>query len=108
MNLHSILQDTFLGEIVGAVVLTDRHSSTLNPEFVMKPIKVLAEGVESNDGEILVNEKHGRLVKILQNVDENTLHHLYTHRLVEQSQSAKVGSFAQQKRKWSHPIPHRT
>ncbi|KAF7813701.1 putative hydrolase [Senna tora] len=96
--------DTFLGEVIGAVVLGDKDSS-LNPEFVMKPIKVIAKGIESNDGEIVVDEKYGKLVKVLQHVDAITFHHLYTLRLGELNQSAKVGSFAEQRRRWTHPDP---
>ncbi|XP_061359683.1 nucleoside hydrolase 3-like [Gastrolobium bilobum] len=94
--------DTFLGEILGAVVLGDSPSS-LDAKFEVKPIKVLAEGVESTDGKILVDEKHGKLVRILSHVDGKAYHEMYAKRLGERNQSAKVGSFKEQKRKWSHP-----
>ncbi|KAK2358167.1 inosine-uridine preferring nucleoside hydrolase family protein [Trifolium repens] len=94
--------DTFLGEILGAVVLADK-SLTLKPKFEVKPIKVLASGDESSDGKIVVDEKHGKLVRILSNVDENAYYNLYANKLGDEYQSAKVASFEEQTRKWSHP-----
>ena len=96
-----MLQDTFLGEILGAVVLGDSHSS-LNPKFDVKPIKVSADGVESTDGKIVVDEKHGKLVRILSRVNAGAYHDLYANKLGDQNQSAKEGSFEEQTRKWSH------
>lgn len=97
-----MLQDTFLGEIVGAVVLANSPSS-LKAKFEVKPIKVLAKGVESTDGQIMVDEKRGKLVRILSHVDTKAYHNLYAKRLGDRNQSAKVGSFEEQRRKWSHP-----
>ncbi|CAJ2634443.1 unnamed protein product [Trifolium pratense] len=94
--------DTFLGEILGAVVLADK-SLTLKPKFEVKPIKVLASGDESSDGKIVVDEKHGKLVRILSNVEENAYYNLYANKLGDQYQSAKIGSFEEQTRNWSHP-----
>ncbi|XP_045831329.1 uncharacterized protein LOC123922676 [Trifolium pratense] len=94
--------DTFLGEILGAVVLADKGSS-LKPKFEKKPIKVLASGDESTDGKMVVDEKHGKLVRILSNVEENAYYNLYANKLGDQYQSAKVGSFKEQTRKWRHP-----
>ncbi|KAK7359655.1 hypothetical protein VNO77_01617 [Canavalia gladiata] len=93
--------DTFLGEILGAVVLAD--SPSLNAKFEVKPIKVLAKGVESIDGKMVVDEEHGKLVRILRHVNSKAYHEMYAKRLGDQSQSAKVGSFEEQRRKWSHP-----
>lgn len=94
--------DTFLGEILGAVVLADR-SSSLNPKFEVKPVKVLASGIESTDGKIAVDEKHGKLVRILSNVEEKAYYNMYANKLGDLYQSAKVGSFEEQTRNWSHP-----
>ncbi|KAE9602140.1 hypothetical protein Lal_00049843 [Lupinus albus] len=91
--------ETFLGEIVGAVVIADINSN-LNPKFEVKPIKVIANGVEWSDGEIVVDEKHGKLVRILSGVDAKAYHELYAKMLGYQNQSAKVGSFEEQKRQW--------
>jgi hypothetical protein len=96
------LQDTFLGEILGAVVLADK-SLTLKPKFEVMSIIVLASGDESSDGKIVVDEKHGKLVRILSNVDENAYYNLYGNKLGDEYQSAKVASFEEQTRKWSHP-----
>ncbi|KAK2411948.1 inosine-uridine preferring nucleoside hydrolase family protein [Trifolium repens] len=94
--------DTFLGEILGAVVLADEGSS-LKPKFEVTPIKVLASGDESIHGKMVVDEKHGKLVRILSNVDESAYYNLYANKLGDQYQSAKVGSFKEQTRKWRHP-----
>ncbi|MED6119747.1 Nucleoside hydrolase 3 [Stylosanthes scabra] len=94
--------DTFLGEILGAVVIADNHLS-LSPKFEEKPIKVLADGVESSDGKIVVDEEHGKLVRILRQVDVKGYHDLYAEKLSDQNQSAKIASFEEQKRKWSTP-----
>ncbi|OIW15184.1 hypothetical protein TanjilG_16442 [Lupinus angustifolius] len=53
--------DAFLGEILGTVDLADSHSS-LNAKFDVNPIKVLANGIELSDGEIVIlyiMEHHG-------------------------------------------------
>ncbi|MED6205476.1 hypothetical protein PIB30_018078 [Stylosanthes scabra] len=94
--------DTFLGEILGAVVIGDNHLS-LSPKFEVKPIKVLADSVESSDGKIVVDEEHGKLVRILRQVDVKGYHNLYAEKLSDQNQSAKIASFEEQKRKWSIP-----
>ncbi|KAK7245735.1 hypothetical protein RIF29_40584 [Crotalaria pallida] len=94
--------DTFLGEILGAVVLADSRSS-LDAKFEVRPIKVLAKGAESSDGQIVVDEKHGKLVRILSHVDTKAYLDLYAKRLGDKNQSAKVGSFEEQRRKWSQP-----
>ncbi|KAL1358402.1 nucleoside hydrolase 3 isoform X2 [Arachis hypogaea] len=96
--------DTFLGEILGAVVLANGPSS-IDANFEMKPIRVLAQGDESIDGITVVDEKHGKLVRILSHVDEKAYHSLYVKRLGDLNQSAKVASFEEQRRQWSHPHP---
>ncbi|AES91756.2 inosine-uridine preferring nucleoside hydrolase [Medicago truncatula] len=94
--------DTFLGEILGAVVLAEKASS-LKPKFEVKHIKVLASGIESTDGKMVVDEKNGKLVRILSNVEEKAYYNLYANKLGDQYQSAKVGSFDEQTTKWRHP-----
>ncbi|TKY72053.1 Non-specific ribonucleoside hydrolase RihC [Spatholobus suberectus] len=94
--------DTFLGEILGAVVLADGPSS-LDAKFEGKPIKVLAQGDVSIDGKMVVDEKHGKLVRILSHVNAEAYYEMYANWLGDWNQSAKVGSFEDQKRKWSHP-----
>ena len=96
------MQDTFLGEILGAVVLAESHSG-LNPKFEAKAVKVLADGNESSDGKTVVDEKGGKLMRILSSVDAKAYHSLYAKKLGDENQSAKIGSFEEQRRKWSHP-----
>ncbi|KAK9288648.1 hypothetical protein L1049_017108 [Liquidambar formosana] len=94
--------DTFLGEILGAVVLAGDNSS-LNPTLQVKPIKVLATGVESKDGQTAIDHQQGKLVKILEKIDPMGYYDLFKNRLGDEKQSAMVGSFSEQKRKWSTP-----
>ncbi|KAI3918109.1 hypothetical protein MKX01_041429 [Papaver californicum] len=79
--------DTFLGEILGAVILaSDQH---LNPAYQVKPVKVLATGNLSKDGQIVIDKKHGKYYGEFANL------------LGEKKQSAVVGSFREQKKIWS-------
>lgn len=97
---NSILpQDTFLGEILGVVVLADDYAS-LNPTFAVKPIRVLAEGVESRDGQTLVDRKHGKLVKVLENLNPMAYYNMFADKLGDKKQSAVIGSFDEQSRIW--------
>lgn len=95
------MQDTFLGEILGAVTLGDT-STNLDPNFEVKPIKVLADGVESTDGTIVVDGRHGKLVRILRGVNAMAYYNLYADKLGNHNQTAKVGSFKEQTRKWRY------
>ncbi|KAF9678090.1 hypothetical protein SADUNF_Sadunf08G0175700 [Salix dunnii] len=95
--------DTFLGEILGAVVLAGNFSK-LDPTFLAKPIKVFAEGVESEDGGVVIDEKQGRLVKIVESVNLGAYYDLFTERLSSKEQSAVIGSFDEQRRNWSVPL----
>lgn len=97
------LQHTFLGEILGAVVLAGNFSK-LDPTFRVKPIKVLAEGVESEDGRMVIDEKQGRLVKIVEKVDLGAYYDLFTEQLGSKEQSAVIGSFDEQRRNWTVPL----
>ncbi|CAK7332913.1 unnamed protein product [Dovyalis caffra] len=94
--------DTFLGEILGAVVLAGDHSK-LDPTFLAKPIMVLAEGDVSKDGQVVIDEKQGKFVKILENVDPEAHYNLFAKQLCIKKQSAVVGSFDEQRRIWSVP-----
>lgn len=97
--LDIILQDTFLGEILGAVVLAG--GSLLNPILQIKPIKVLADGVESKDGQTVVDEKQGKLVKILETVDPVAYYDTFANQMGVTKQSAVIGSFEEQRRIWT-------
>ena len=69
----------------------------------MKPVKVLAQGDVSMDGKMVVDEEDGKLVRILSHVNAKAYHKMYANRLGDWNQSAKIGSFEDQRRKWSHP-----
>ncbi|KAG5554891.1 hypothetical protein RHGRI_012452 [Rhododendron griersonianum] len=88
--------DTFLGEILGAVILGG-DDSTMNSEFQVKPINVIASGVESEDGQMKIDEKNGKPTKILVNVDDMAYYDAFANQLGDEQQSAVVGSFKEQK-----------
>lgn len=105
LNVY-LLQHTFLGEILGAVVLADDHSF-LNATFKSKPIKLYATGDESMDGQLAIDEKQGKLVKLLRRVNPKAYYDLLANRLGDKKQSAVIASFEEQKRIWTTP-PNRT
>ncbi|KAH7842120.1 hypothetical protein Vadar_001712 [Vaccinium darrowii] len=94
--------DTFLGEILGAVILGGDQSTT-NSAFQVKPIRVVATGVESEDGQMKIDERNGKSVKILEYVDHMACYDIFTNRLGNDQQCAVVGSFEEQRRIWSTP-----
>ena len=89
-----LLQDIVSQEILGAVALT----SDLKPTVQVKPVKVIAEGVESTDGQTLID---GKLVKILENVNYTAYYDLFANSLNSVKQSAVLGSFEEQISQWS-------
>ncbi|TQD72657.1 hypothetical protein C1H46_041815 [Malus baccata] len=92
---------TFLGEILGAVLLAgDSH---LNQTFQAKPIKVYAEGVESRDGQLLIDENQRKLVRVLDSVNPQAYYNLFVDRLSDSNQSAILGSFEEQVKFWRKP-----
>ncbi|KAF5736907.1 hypothetical protein HS088_TW14G01062 [Tripterygium wilfordii] len=93
---------TFLGELLGAVILAGDHT-LLKPILQVKPIKFFAEGIESKDGETIVEEKQGKLVKVLENVNTVAYYDLFAKQLGVEQQSAVLGSFCEQKKLWSRP-----
>ncbi|KAM4116217.1 hypothetical protein ACB094_02G033500 [Castanea mollissima] len=98
-KLHFLYKhmDIFSGEILGAVAL----AGDLKPTVQVKPVKIFAEGVESKDGQTVIDKKYGKLVKILKNVDPTAYYDLFANRLGNMKQSAVIGSFDEQKRQWS-------
>ncbi|XWS13982.1 hypothetical protein CRYUN_Cryun36dG0085000 [Craigia yunnanensis] len=98
--------DTFLGELLGAIFLAGDHPN-LKPTLQEMPIKVIAEGVESTDGQILIDKKQGKFVKILKNVDPMAYYDLFADRLGDKKQSAVLGSYDEQKIMWNTP-PNQT
>lgn len=95
------LQNIFLGEILGAVILANDH--LLNPTLQVKPISVLATGDVSKDGQIVVDANHGKLVNILDSLDPDAYYYHFSNFLGSKTQSAVIGSFYEQKRIWSRP-----
>ncbi|XP_075656193.1 nucleoside hydrolase 3-like [Castanea sativa] len=91
--------DIFSQEILGALVL----AGDMKPTMQVKPVKVFAEGVESTDGQTMIDEKDGKLVKILEDVNYTAYYDLFANRLNDLKQSAVIGSFDEQRRLWSRP-----
>lgn len=89
--------DIFVGEILGAVILASDYS-VLKSTFDVKKIKVSATGYESVDGQIIIDEKQGKTVKVLKNVDHLGYYNVFANRLSDEKQSAVVGSFNRQTR----------
>ncbi|KAL2464091.1 inosine-uridine preferring nucleoside hydrolase family protein [Forsythia ovata] len=94
--------DTFLGEILGAVILAGDYF-TMKTTFETMPIRVLATGIESEDGHILIDQDQGNSVKVLENVDPVAYYDIFANRLGDEKQSAIVGSFEEQRRIWNTP-----
>ncbi|KAK4425784.1 Pyrimidine-specific ribonucleoside hydrolase RihA [Sesamum alatum] len=94
--------DTFLGEILGAVILAG-DSSVLKTPYGVRKVQVLATGVESEDGQINIDQNKGSSVKVLEHVDPLAYYDTFANQLGEENQSAVIGSFDEQKRMWSVP-----
>lgn len=92
--------DIFLGEILGAIFLVDGHK--LNSVMQVMPISVLA-GDASKDGQIVFNRKNGKLIRILNNFNSEAYYNHFANVFGDRRQSAVIGSFDEQKRKWSMP-----
>ncbi|KAM1281238.1 hypothetical protein FF1_022042 [Malus domestica] len=92
---------TFLGEILGAVLIAgDSH---LNETFQVEPIKVYAEGSESSDGQLMIDENQQKLVRLLDSVDPEAYYDLFADRLSDSNQSAVLASFEEQVNFWRKP-----
>ena len=89
-----------MGEILGAVLLAGDQSH-LNTNLQVKAIKVHADGVESEDGQTVIDEKQGKLVKILDSLNPEAYYHILANQLGVEKQSAVLASFDEQKRRWS-------
>lgn len=94
------MQDMFLGEILGAVVFGSDHS-LLNPVLRKKAIKIVVGDVEMQDGETLIDEKRGKWIEVLENVNPKAYYDMFAKQLGNGEQSAVIGSFNEQKRIWS-------
>lgn len=105
LSLYSYLsQDIFLGEILGAVVIGGADHSDLELRFGKESVQIHANGNETEDGKIIVNEEQkGRSVRVLKNVSSEAFHDRFADQLGKKKQSAVIGSFEEQKRIWSTP-----
>lgn len=59
------------------------------------------------DGQLAIDEKQGKLVKLLRRVNPKAYYDLLANRLGDKKQSAVIASFEEQKRIWTTP-PNRT
>ncbi|KAK6130423.1 hypothetical protein DH2020_035833 [Rehmannia glutinosa] len=96
--------DIFLGEILGAVILAG-NNSFLKTTYAANNVEVLATGAESEDGRIIIDQKRGSYVKVLENVDPMACYDSFANQLGDEKQSAVIGSFEEQRRIWS--VPHK-
>ncbi|KAL7601597.1 hypothetical protein Lser_V15G22695 [Lactuca serriola] len=94
--------DTFLGEILGAVILAG-DQQTLNATFQVRHLKVHATGQISKDGEITEDTEKRKSFKVLETFDHVSFYDVFAGRLSDYTQSSVVGSFSEQKRIWSTP-----
>ncbi|XP_047317868.1 uncharacterized protein LOC124921279 [Impatiens glandulifera] len=97
--------DMFMGEIIGAVNLGGGENGRLKTEFMEMAIRVVAKGMESEDGETIVDEKKGKLIKVMVKMNNKAYYNEFTKGLEKEEQSAVIGSFEEQKSKWRTP-PH--
>ncbi|MBA0879234.1 hypothetical protein Goshw_004118 [Gossypium schwendimanii] len=96
------IEETFTGEIIGAIFIGGDHHN-LKPTIGEMPIKVIAEGVESMDGQIWINDKQGKSAKILKNVDTTAYYNLFADQLGNQNRSSVLGSYDEQRTMWNRP-----
>jgi inosine-uridine nucleoside N-ribohydrolase len=92
--------DMFLGEILGTVTLSD-DIFTINSSLRTKCVKIYASGDESEDGQIIIDQRKGKMVKILEHVDSSTYYDKFAHQLGVEKQSAVIESFDEQRQIWS-------
>lgn len=93
--------DIFLGEILGAVFLAGEPY--LDSQMHVKPINIMV-GDFTTDGQLFVDEKNGKAVNILENINSKAFYIQFAKYLSEINQTAVIGSFKQQKKQWSSPL----
>ncbi|KAJ0936902.1 putative inosine/uridine-preferring nucleoside hydrolase domain, ribonucleoside hydrolase [Helianthus annuus] len=94
--------DMFAGEILGAVILAG-DQKLLNSTFEIKHLKVYTKGQLSRDGEVIFDTKKKKEFKVLQGFNHVSCYNIFSNGLLRQKQSAVIGSFGEQKRRWSSP-----
>ncbi|KAI3692296.1 hypothetical protein L6452_32110 [Arctium lappa] len=93
--------DTFIGEILGAIIFAG-DQQILNSTFELKHLKVHADGNLSKDGEVIADtEKKKGFIKVLEDFNHVSCYDIFADHLASQNQSAVIGSFDEQKRRWS-------
>ncbi|KAI4965477.1 hypothetical protein ZWY2020_051966 [Hordeum vulgare] len=90
--------DMFLGELLGAVFLVQQ--SHLNHSITERAVTV-SSGHVSIDGETVLHQANGKVVKVLDHLDANAYYTEFAKLLNTKKQSAVVGSFDEQKRMWN-------
>lgn len=90
--------DMFLGEVLGSMFLVQQ--SHLNYSITEKAISV-GSGHVSMDGQTILDETNGKLVKVLDRLHSDTYYTELAKLVATKNQSALVGSFDEQKRMWS-------
>ncbi|KAL9993615.1 putative inosine/uridine-preferring nucleoside hydrolase domain, ribonucleoside hydrolase [Helianthus debilis subsp. tardiflorus] len=94
--------DMFAGEILGAIILAG-DQKLLNSTFEIKHLKVYTEGQLSRDGGVIFDTKKKKGFKVLQGFNHVSCYNIFSNGLLRQKQSAVIGSFGEQKRRWSSP-----
>ncbi|KAI3828578.1 hypothetical protein L1987_02682 [Smallanthus sonchifolius] len=92
--------DMFLGEILGVIIATN-DQKVLNSTFKTEHLKVYAEGRLSRDGEINLDTRKKKGIKVLQGFNHASCYDIFVDQLVRWKQSAVIGSFIEQKRLWA-------
>ncbi|MFS7928281.1 putative inosine/uridine-preferring nucleoside hydrolase domain, ribonucleoside hydrolase [Helianthus anomalus] len=92
--------DMFLGEILAAIVATN-NQKVLNSTFEIKHVNIYAKGQLSRDGEIVFNKRKRKGIKVLQGFSHVSCYDIFADHLVRRKQSAVLGSFEEQKRRWT-------
>ncbi|KAL3648895.1 hypothetical protein CASFOL_005298 [Castilleja foliolosa] len=91
--------ETFSGELIGAVILGG--NSWLNTQYTVRNVRVLATGDESQDGQIIIDGNKGRPVKVIEYVNPKAYCTTFANQLGAKKQSAVIGSFEEQRKKWN-------
>ncbi|GFP98624.1 uridine nucleosidase 1, partial [Phtheirospermum japonicum] len=91
--------EIFSGELLGAVTLGG--DSSLKTRYSVRKVSVLAKGVQSQDGQIIIDGKEGRPVKVLEYIDPQAYYTAFASQLGATDQSAVIGSFEEQRKIWS-------
>ncbi|KAF3336960.1 hypothetical protein FCM35_KLT19546 [Carex littledalei] len=90
----------FSGEILGAFFLVE--GSNLSHEVLMESIKVLSNNNISEDGQVIIENGHEKLVKIITDIKKEAFYTNFANSLNSKRQSAVIASFDEQRKLWSN------